>query len=257
MKLQIVSDLHLEFAANRAWLKQNPLIPVGDILLIAGDCCTLRHPEIAQEFFYKIAQEFPIIISTLGNHEFYGSDIELANPLFACHESFNHLALNNHSYIYEDLRIICSILWSHVPSYNIELIEKSINDYHHIYKMQKDGKLYPIRVEDTNALHEISYRYIQQTVAEPFEGKTVVLTHHMPSYKCISERYKNSPLSSAFAANMDEIIQANPQISYWFYGHAHDFQRIQVHNSILIRNPLGYVDSGEHVDFRRDYFVEI
>ena len=37
MKIQYASDLHLEFQDNSCYLRDNPIIPVGDILLLAGD----------------------------------------------------------------------------------------------------------------------------------------------------------------------------------------------------------------------------
>ena len=37
MKIQYASDLHLEFRANALYLRDNPITPTGDILLLAGD----------------------------------------------------------------------------------------------------------------------------------------------------------------------------------------------------------------------------
>ena len=55
MKIQIVSDLHLEFEQNRQWLEENPLEVTGDILLIAGDTAYLDVPESGRDTYAQYA----------------------------------------------------------------------------------------------------------------------------------------------------------------------------------------------------------
>ena len=42
MKIQYCSDLHLEFTLNRNYILQNPIKPVGDVLILGGDITLLN-----------------------------------------------------------------------------------------------------------------------------------------------------------------------------------------------------------------------
>jgi hypothetical protein len=257
MKIQLISDLHLEFRANREWLIKNPIIPKGELLLIAGDTCCLERPEDADFFHQQIAKDFDHIISVMGNHEFYGSKIDFVYPSYIAKISDNHFCLNNDVFFYKDLKIIVSILWSYVPLYWAKTLENGLNDYHYIRRANPDGCARVIRVADTNEYHNNSVAFIEDELSKQFSGKTILLTHHLPSYSCISVDFKGSPLNAGFATRLDGLIERNPHLLYWFCGHSHDFSSINAHNTKVVRNPLGYVFRDEQHDFLRDFVVEV
>jgi hypothetical protein len=219
LKIQIVSDLHLEFRENREWIKRNPLIPKADILLIAGDSYQLAHPESAEAFYERINSDFSQIISTMGNHEFYGSSATITYPTYAQKISDNHLCLNNQVWVGGDLRIIASILWSYIPQYRQSTLEWGMNDFRLINITTESGETKRFRAEDCNELHRQSLGFITAELKKEFSGKTVLLTHHLPSYKCIACEYQSSGINSGFASNLDDLIIDNPKICTWVCGH--------------------------------------
>lgn len=72
MKIQYASDLHLEFGENSKWLKDNPLIPSADILVLAGDIGYLGDAIYRTHPFWDWAsQNYKQVIVVPGNHELY------------------------------------------------------------------------------------------------------------------------------------------------------------------------------------------
>ena len=55
MKIQYASDLHLEFADNWRYLKENPLQVTGDILVLAGDIGYLGDENYSKHPFWDWA----------------------------------------------------------------------------------------------------------------------------------------------------------------------------------------------------------
>ena len=72
MKIQYASDLHLEFGANSAILREHPMQPVGDILVLAGDIGYLGDDSLTKHPFWDWASDnFREVIVIPGNHELY------------------------------------------------------------------------------------------------------------------------------------------------------------------------------------------
>ena len=129
MTIQYASDLHLEFADNWRYLKENPLQVTGDILILAGDIGYLGDENYSKHPFWDWASEnYQQVIICMGNHEFYKYyDIAKLNDGF-CLE----IRPNVHSYYnavvrIEDIDFIVTTLWSKIPlkeAYYTEQVRK-------------------------------------------------------------------------------------------------------------------------------------
>ena len=77
MRIQYMSDLHLEFQENSRYLKHNELPVTGDVLVLAGDIFYLKDKIAPLTKFSKWASEsYQQVLSVRGNHEYYNySDV--------------------------------------------------------------------------------------------------------------------------------------------------------------------------------------
>ena len=77
MRIQYMSDLHLEFQKNSRYLKHNELPVTGDVLVLAGDIFYLKDKVAPLTKFWKWASEnYRQVLIVPGNHEYYNySDV--------------------------------------------------------------------------------------------------------------------------------------------------------------------------------------
>lgn len=255
MKIQYMSDLHLEYQENRDYFKQNPVNPIGDVLVLAGDIVCETDREKAQYFFKDIESKFKLIISIMGNHEFYNGEISYAFPKYEKYLSDNHILLNNKSIIFENIKFISSTLWSQTdPVHELE-ISRRLNDYKYI-KKKNGNEFLNLNVEDTNNYHKISKEFITEELKKDFNGKIIVITHHLPSINCVIPKWRNVNVVSAFANNIDEII-LNNNIDAWIFGHQHELINDFIGNTNMLSNPLGYSKESDFNLFKNDRYIEI
>jgi Icc-related predicted phosphoesterase len=86
-------------------------------------------------------------------------------------------------------------------------------------------------------LHRVSRDFVAKRLAEPFDGKTVVVTHHVPTIRAIAPKYANDILSAAFASHLDDLVKL---ADVWIAGHTHIAADVTVGKCRVVVNPRGY-----------------
>lgn len=238
MKIQICSDLHLEFLVNREWLNEHPLKAAGEILLIAGDTFHLDKDYRQLEFIKWAADQFEQVFLIPGNHEYYGG-YEVATALEPSEEFIypNVRMINNKTINYRGIQLIFTTLWSHIR-HNTYLIQRRMNDFHLI---RFRGE--PLSIAQFNSLHEVAFSFLEKALKKT--GPYIVITHHLPSNLCTIPAFKESVLNEAFCVEKTNFIKRE-QIDYWVYGHSHrnkpDFE---IGSTTMVTNQLGYISLNE------------
>lgn len=250
--IQYASDLHLEFPANKEFLNQYPLQPVGDVLVLSGDIIPFAVMNKHKDFFSFLSDNFKTTYWLPGNHEYYQFDI--AEKCGVLHESIcsNVFLVNNTSVVHENVKLIFSTLWSYIsPSYQWQ-IENNLNDFHLIkYRNQR------FSAEQFNQLHTESLAFIQNELTIKKEEHVAVFTHHCPTFFHYPKQYKGSFLNEAFAVELYDFIEIS-EIAYWVYGHHHsNIPEFTIGNTKLVTNQLGYVQKNEHQLFETDRVIKI
>lgn len=177
MTIQYASDLHLEFESNNAFMAQNPLEPKGELLILAGDITYLDDLQTSNPFFDTISGQFKQVYLVPGNHEFYQNsfDIHQVIPTFQKKIRSNVTYLNNRAVYKEGMRIIFTTLWTNVGPERSFYVERMMNDFR---QSVFDGERF--RVSHHNKCHEMSLLFLERELAKPFQGKTIVVSHHVP-----------------------------------------------------------------------------
>jgi predicted phosphohydrolase len=252
IKIQYCSDLHLEFQENRNFLANNPLIIKGNILLLAGDIIPFTVMDKHAGFFSWAADNFEYTYWIPGNHEYYHSDIENRSGIINEKIRTNVFLVNNQSITLQDLRIIFTTLWSKISPANYRTVQRSISDFQVIKSGRK--KFDP---EHFNQLHQDALQFLTTACEEKHEGKTVVVTHHVPTFMNYPEIYKGSDLNDVFGVELYDLIEQS-RSNYWIYGHHHqNIPEFEVGSTLMITNQLGYVQLGENAGFSRDRIIDL
>jgi len=128
MKIQYASDLHLELSDNYSYLKQNPLKPVGEILVLAGDIGYLNDDSYSKHPFWDWASDnYRQVIVAVGNHELY-KYYDLAKMPQGLVSSIRENVKCYYDAVVriENVDFIISTLWAKIPLEEAYITERSI-----------------------------------------------------------------------------------------------------------------------------------
>lgn len=258
MRLHVLSDLHREFYDYQIRVKD------ADVIVLAGDISTgTRGVMWAKEL---LAQTSSKIVYVMGNHEAYRVNIDkiritlrdLCKPEDGVEQRL--FFLENDEAIIDGVRFLGCTLWTNLELFGRERREicahaaMEMSDFKYI----RSGNNYrKFRPKDMVNLHRESLTWLTGKLSEPFAGKTVVVTHHLPSADSVADRFKDDLLSACYASNLDHLF-ANMVL--WCHGHTHDSFDYVKNGTRVVCNPRGYsmtTDEAENLDFDSEFIVEI
>jgi predicted phosphodiesterase len=254
MRIQIFSDLHIDVRPIRKITIQNGV----DLAIVAGDTCegTLR---TFQHLRRIVPMHIPIIM-VLGNHEYYRRfvpiELELARSRSA---AFNIHLLENDTVVLGGVRFAGATLWI---DYRIlgeanqaavmNACANGMND-HRLIGWQKQPWL-RFRPQEAALLHQQSKAYLAETLAMPFAGPTVVITHHAVHRDSVHSKFRTDPVTGAFASDLSALIEAH-RPALWVHGHVHNSSDYRVGQTRILCNPHGY--GNENADFDGTLVVKV
>ncbi|MEO9475096.1 MAG: metallophosphoesterase [Cyclobacteriaceae bacterium] len=259
MKIQYSSDLHLEFPANQLYLIEHPIRPIADVLVLAGDTILLGDSVNDYKVLDQLSSTFEKVYIVPGNHEFYGKHFPISKILPSFHEEVrsNVHYLNNQTLKFGDTRVLFTTLFSHIPASKSTKIKNYIQDFHRT-RYHEDSML-SLTINEFNHCHKVCLGYLLLELEEPFQGKTVVVSHFPPYNKKWIKDYPEFPidLSSFFHADLEWICKQH-KIDHWISGHTHvNFKSFQIGNTWMHGNMLGYVEHGDHYQFNREAVIQV
>jgi predicted phosphohydrolase len=265
MKLQFVSDLHIEF---RGLNFKNLFKYTGDVLAMCGDICAIGNAEDFSyfiEFLKYITPKYKYVLHVAGNHEYYAAHIKYPkdeNTIQYVNKTLKGLNKQFPNYIYlncdlvklqinkKDYYFLGCTLWTYIKKNDYKEIGDTMNDYRAIYTTSTSG-IRQFMVEDSQKLHNKHLKFIRAVLDKYSSNKEpfILLTHHKP----INDTVNPDVISQAYASNSYEYFKA--PIRAAFFGHTHVSYSKIMNKIHYYSNPLGY--PGQRTLFQKDWIVNV
>ncbi|MDD2881853.1 MAG: metallophosphoesterase [Rhodoferax sp.] len=273
MNIQLLSDLHLECQPH--W---QPTPAVGaDVLVLAGDIGSYQSSSQLQEDDFGLTRFSPLhgwptpVIFVPGNHEYDGLDFDAAHArLRTTCDRLGLIWLEREVLHWPGkanevpLRFIGTTLWTdfdaltprattvHTPQAQLlaaQLKARSKAFRAADYYLAKTGTTRhgePWLAAQVREQGLLCQQWLTDALAEPFDGRTLVVTHFAPSLHSADPRYGRAPGTAGFCNALDHLL---PQANLWLHGHLHAPSHYTHEGCRVVANPMGYARKNEQAHF--------
>lgn len=242
VRIQLLSDIHLEFHADggRAFCDAVPVR--GDVLVLAGDLCPLADLARHELALRRLTDRFAHVLWVPGNHEWYGArpDARLLDAVAERLPGMRRLDPAQPTVI-DGVHFLGDTLW--FPA------RPDDGHYRHLVAdFQQIAGLVPW-------CHREHARAVAALAASIRPGD-VVVTHHLPSPESVATRFLGSALNRFFMVDLTELIlRTRPAL--WLHGHTHTSIDVEVGATRIACNPFGYLGYELNRGFREDFVVTV
>jgi predicted phosphodiesterase len=232
VKFQIASDLHIETYSNVP-CSSTFITPSAKILILAGDIGRIHKFQELKMFLTDICSKFEFVLYVIGNHEYYreygikdkSMSVLLEDIVLLEKELTNLYILNRGSVIIDDVCVIGCTLWSqalvNIPSYIVRISGMNTERYNNIF------------------INDVKYIEKMIKYCETKRLKLLVVTHHCPTYKLITDKKINDKFKSLYYSNLDYLLDSK-RVHTWICGHIHsNFDYYTINGTRLVGNQKG------------------
>lgn len=247
MRIHVLSDLHNEFQPFQ------PSHVEADLIVLAGDIHSKgRAAQWALDTFSG-----PILL-VAGNHDYYQSTVEKTDATLreAAAQSGGRLHyLQRDSIVIDGVRFLGATAWTDYqidedPAHAMYEIGQMMSDHR---KIRVGSKYRRWSTRDAAQEAHKTRHWLESTLKTPFEGKTVVVTHHPLSVRSLDPFHRGSVLDAAFANSWEHLFGNHMALA--IHGHTHFAVDYTINGTRIVSNPAGY--PGEGTGFNPNFIVEI
>lgn len=263
MKINFLSDLHLEGNNPANNLLSKPYVPTGDVVLLSGDITNSTSMERVKEYFENCGKE---VLYIPGNHEYYGGnwDTQVDTMCKYYAENCPNIKVMDDDYVkIGDVHFLGGTFWSNISPLEEGEVKRCIADFVWYARNKFERPIQVIdgcTIDKQRQAHKLSYEWFDLMLGnirrkDP-EAKIVCFTHFPPSWEAQEARFKSTALGSYFYSHSDYLIEKH-QPNYWIYGHTHG--NISWKNGItnILSNQLGYRSEPSNSSFDQHMEIEL